>query len=108
MRAGQFIVPVEFYEPKNTRQRNGAVKTEWVPVWRCRVWPVRFSNTTDKDRIDAGESFFGSFGVIRAFDYPAIKENQRVKMRGAWYQIMMITPPRSDRSIDINITKINE
>lgn len=108
MRAGQYIIPCEFYEPRVEQKANGSIETSWERVWRCKVWSVRFSNVTDKGRQDAGEAFFGSFGVIRSFPYPQIRDNQRVKMGGVWYQIILITPPRPDRSIDINITKLNE
>lgn len=108
MRAGQFREQVIFYEPRTTRTASGAVDTTYEEVWRCRAHVVRFSNTTDKDRTDAGEAFYGSFGVIRTRNYPKIKDNQRVMMRGMMYQIILMLPPRNDNTLEINITKINE
>lgn len=108
MRAGQFREPVEFFEPISVRTQFGSSSTSYKKVWECRAHIVRFSNTTDKDRQDAGEAFFGSFGVIRTRNYPVIKDNQRVLMRGVWYQIILLLPPRNDNTLEINITKINE
>lgn len=108
MRAGQFRERVEFFAPKEERTTSGSLKVEYEKVWECRAHVVRFSNTTDKDRQEAGEAFFGSFGVIRTRNYPAIKDDQRVLMRGVWYQIILLLPPRSDNTLEINITKINE
>lgn len=109
MQRAQLKERVSFYEPRSNRTEFGAVETTYEKVWECGAYAVRFSNTTDKDRTDAAEAFFGSFGVIRTHDYPQIKDNQRVMMRGVMYQIILITPPRAaDRMIEINITKINE
>ena len=109
MRAGQFTERATFYEPRTTQSETGAVKTEYFPVWKCRCSVERFSNTTDKDRQDAREAFFGHFGVIRTRNYPQIKDNMRVEVRGVMYQIILLPPPRhSDNTLGINITKINE
>lgn len=109
MRAGQLIERATFYEPKSVQSETGAVRTEYVPVFSCKCSVERFSNTTDKDRTDAREAFFGHFGVIRTRNYPKIKDNMRVELRGVMYQIILLPPPRtSDNTLGINITKINE
>lgn len=108
MRRGLLRDRATFYTLTRTQTPYGSVTTQREKVWSCKAFAERFSNVTDKDKIDAKEQFYGSFGVLRVHNYPKIKEDQIVEYRGIFFKIILIVPRFSDNTLAINVTKINE
>jgi hypothetical protein len=108
MRRGLLRDRVTFYRLVRTQTDSGSMRIDREKVWSCKAHAERFSNVTDKDKIDAKEQFYGSFGVLRVHNYPKIKEDQIVEYRGVMYQIILIVPRFSDNTLAINVTKLNE
>lgn len=108
MRAGTLRYKVVFYDEVNTRTEVGSMSTELIEAYRCRAAIKRFSNVTDKDRVDAGELFLGTFGVLEVRNNRRIREGQVVELGGTKYRLLLATPRYSDNALVLNITKLNE
>lgn len=107
MRAGLLRDVAVFKQPRKVLTETGAVSKEYVPVLRCRAYKRRFSNVTDKDKIDAKEEFYGHFGVIQVRYSPLIKEEQIVEFRGEVYKIILLDR-QPDNTLLVNLNRINE
>lgn len=107
MRAGLLRDIAIFKEPRKIVSDTGAVNTEYVPILRARAYKRRFSNITDKDKVDAKEVFYGHFGVIQVRFNPLIRENQIVEFRGVEYKIILLDK-QQDNTYLVNINKLNE
>ena len=83
-------VVVVFKEPRQVRTDTGGVQTEYVEVLRCRAYKRRFSNVTDKDKIEAHKEFYGHFGVFQVRYHPRIREDQILEYRGVEYKIILL------------------
>ncbi len=106
MRAGLLRDIVIFKEPIEVRTDTGGVRTEYRQVLKCRAYKKRFSNATDKDKVDALKEFFGHFGVIQVRYHPLIKEDQILEFRGVDYKIILLDK-QYDNTYLINVNKIN-
>lgn len=107
MRAGLLRDIVIFKEPIEVRTDTGGVRTEYRQVLKCRAYKKRFSNGTDKDKVDALKEFFGHFGVIQVRYHPLIKEDQILEFRGVDYKIILLDK-QYDNTYLINVNKINK
>ena len=108
MQRGTLRQRVVFYEERSVRTDVGSVQVELVEVYRCKAAIKRFSNVTDKDRVDAGEVFFGTFGVLEVDNNRRIREGQIVEMNGMKYRLLLATPRYRDNALVLNSAKINE
>ena len=107
MRAGLLKEVVIFKTPREERTETGGVRTVYDEVFRCKANKRKFSNVTDKDRVDAYEEFNGHFGVIQTRYYPQIKETQIVEFRGVNYKIILLDR-QADNSYLINVNRLND
>lgn len=107
MRAGLLRDVVVFKEPRQVRTDTGGVRTEYVEVLRCRAYKRRFSNVTDKDKIEAHKEFYGHFGVFQVRYHPRIREDQILEYRGTEYKIILLDK-QYDNTYLVNVNKINE
>lgn len=106
MRAGLLKDIVVFKAPRKVRSRTGGVNIVYDDVLRCRGHKRKFSNVTDKDRVDAYEEFNGHFGIIQVRYHPKIKEDQIVEFRGTLYKIILLDL-RDDHTYWINVNRLN-
>lgn len=107
MRAGLLRDVVVFKEPRQARTDTGGVQTEYVEVLRCRAYKRRFSNVTDKDKIEAHKEFYGHFGVFQVRYHPRIREDQILEYRGVEYKIILLDL-QYDNTYLVNVKKMNE
>lgn len=107
MRAGLLREVVVFKEPTTIRTPTGASKTEYVPVYRCRMYKRRLTVATDKDAVDAKETFYGHTGIFQVRYSPKINDRQIVEFRGNEYRIDLLDR-RPDNSYYVYVTKRNE
>ena len=107
MRAGLLTEVVIFKEPRVTRTETGSADKEYVEVVRCRASKRKFSNVTDKDKVEALKEFYGHFGVFQVRYHPKIHENQILEWRGQNYQIILLDP-QPDKSYLVNVNRLNE
>lgn len=107
MRAGLLRDVVVFKEPRQVRTDTGGVQTEYVEVLRCRAYKRRFSNETDKDKIEAHKEFYGHFGVFQVRYHPRIREDQILEYRGVEYKIILLDL-QYDNTYLVNVNKMNE
>lgn len=107
MRAGLLRDVVIFKEARDVRTDTGAVRKEWVEVLRTRGYKRKFSNVTDKDKVEAHEEFYGHFGVIQVRYHPRIKETQRIEFRGVDYKIILLDL-QPDNTYLVNVNKLNK
>lgn len=107
MRAGLLRDLITFYEPREERTETGGVRTVYDQVMKCRANKRKFSNVTDKDRVDAYEQFNGHFGVFQVRYDPRIKENQVIDFRGVRYKIILLDK-QYDNTYLINVNRLNE
>lgn len=107
MRAGLLRDVAVFKQPQKVVTDTGAVRKEYVTVLRCRAYKKRFSNVTDKDKIDAKEEFYGHFGVIQVRYNPIIRGEQIVEFRGELYKIILLDR-QPDNTLLVNLNRINE
>ena len=108
MRAGLLREIVVFKEPRMVQTATGAVSKEYVAVHRCRAYKKRFSNVTDKDKIDAKEEFYGHFGVLQVRYSPKINDRQIVEFQGVDYEIILLDRNITDNTYLVNVNKMNE
>lgn len=108
MRAGLLREIVIFKEPRTDQTSTGALRKEYVPVLKCRAYKKRFSNVTDKDKIDAKEEFYGHFGVLQVRYSPKINDRQIVEFQGVDYKIILLDRNRTDNTYYVNVNKLNE
>lgn len=106
MRAGSLKEVVRFLEPRITRTPTGSTNKEWVEVLKWRAEKRKFSNVTDKDKVEALKEFYGYFGVFMCRYHPLIREDQILEWRGVKYQIILLDPVGRDYIINVN--KLNE
>jgi SPP1 family predicted phage head-tail adaptor len=107
MRAGLLRDVVVFKEPRQVRTDTGGVRPEYVEVLRCRAYKRRFSNVTDKDKIEAHKEFYGHFGVFQVRYHPRIREDQILEYRGVKYKIILLDL-QYDNTYLVNVNKMNE
>ena len=107
MRAGLLRYTAVFSEPVKQRTATGASSIVYQEVFRCRAAKKRFSNVTDKDKVEAKEEFYGHFGVIQVRFSPKIKDNQVVDFLGERYKIILLDY-QPDNTYLINLNKVNE
>lgn len=107
MRAGLLRDIVIFKEPVEVRTDTGGVRTEYRQVLKCRAYKRRFSNVTNKDKVDALKEFFGHFGIIQVRYHPKIKEDQILEFRGVDYKIILLDR-QYDNTYLVNVNKINK
>lgn len=107
MRAGLLTEVVSFLEPRITRTETGSTHKEYVEVLKVRAYKRKFSNVTDKDKVEALKEFYGHFGVFQCRYHPRIHEDQILEWRGVKYQIILLDP-QPDNSYLINVNKLNE
>ena len=108
MRAGLLREIVVFKEPRTVQTATGAVSKEYVAVHKCRGFNNRFSNVSDKDKVDAKEEFYGHFGVLQVRYSPKINDRQIVEFRGADYRIILLDYNVTDNTYLVNVNKVNE
>lgn len=107
IRLGLFKDVVTFKEQRDIQTATGGITKQWLPVARVRAYKKRFSNVTDKDKVEAGKDFYGHFGVFIVKADPRIKENQIMEYRGVEYKIILLDR-NYDNTFTINVNKINE
>lgn len=107
MRAGLLTEVVVFKEARITRTPTGSANKEYVEVLRCRASKRKFSNVTDKDKVEALKEFYGHFGVFQVRYHPKIREDQIIEWRGQQYQIILLDP-QPDNTYLVNVNKLNE
>jgi hypothetical protein len=107
MRAGLLRDVVEFREPVEVQTDTGAMDIDYRTVVRCRAWKRKFSNVTDKDKIEAHKEFYGHFGVFQVRYHPRIKEDQILRYRGVLYKIILLDL-QPDNTYLVNVNKLNE
>jgi head-tail adaptor len=107
IRLGQYRAVVVFKEQRDVQSDTGGVTKEWVPVVKARAYKKRFSNVTDKDKVEAGKDFYGHFGAFIVKYDPRIKESQIMEYRGVEYKIILLDK-NDDNTYTINVNKINE
>lgn len=89
------------------RTDTGGVNTEYVEVFRCRAWKRRFSNVTDKDKVEAYKQFYGHFGVFQVRNRRGIHEDMILVYKDVEYKIILIDPQR-DGTLLVNVNKVSE
>lgn len=104
MRAGLLRETVTFKEPRRVTTDTGGVDTRWVEVLTCRAWKRKFSNVTDKDKVEAHKQFYGHFGVFQVRARREIHEDMILVWRGVEYKIILIDP-QADGTLLINVNK---
>lgn len=107
MRAGLLRDIVVFKEPRRVRTETGGVRTEYVEVLRCRAWKRKFSNVTDKDKIEAHKVFYGHFGVFQVRYHPKIREDMILEYRGVEYKVILLDR-QADNTYLVNVNKDND
>lgn len=107
MRAGLLRDVAIFKEPVKVQTDTGSVRTEYRVVLKCRAYKKRFSNVTDKDKVEALKEFYGHFGIIQVRYHPAIKENQILEFRGVEYKIILLDK-QYDNTYLVNVNRLNE
>lgn len=107
MRAGLLKEVVTFLEPRIIRTKTGSTKKDYDKVLTCRAHKRKFSNVTDKDKVEALKEFYGHFGIFQVRFHPKIHEDQILEWRGQKYQIILLDP-QPDNSYLINVNKLNE
>lgn len=108
MRAGLLRGVAVFKEPQVVQTETGALSKQYVPVYRCRVYKKRFSNVTDKDKLEAKEEFYGHFGVLQVRYSPKINDRQIVEFQGVNYKIILLDYNITDNTYLVNVNKLNE
>lgn len=106
MRAGSLKYVATFKELRTVKSPTGAVSKEYIPVFRCRAAKKKFSNVTDKDKVEANEEFYGHFGVIQVRYSPKINDMQIVEFRGQDYKIILLDI-QPDNTYLVNVNKLN-
>lgn len=107
MRAGLLREWVTFKEPVKVIDRSGGQTVTYKDVYRARAYRKRFSNVTDKDKLDAKEVFYGHFGILQVRYSPLIKEDQIVEYQGNLYKIILLDRHLQDNTYLLNLTKLN-
>lgn len=108
MRAGLLREVAIFKEPQYTQTATGGVSKQYVPVYKCRAYKKRFSNVTDRAKLEAKEEFYGHFGVIQVRYSPKINDQQIVEFQGVNYKIILLDRNIADNTYLVNVNKINE
>lgn len=106
MRAGLLTERVVFKEPREERTDVGSVTTVYDEVVRCWAYVRKFSNPTDKDKVDAYERFRGHFGVCQVRIHPKMREGQLLELRGKTYEVVLLIP-QSDGTCIVNFESVN-
>lgn len=106
MRAGLLRDKVTFKAPQRVTTSTGGVRTEYVPVFSCRAWKRKFSNVTDKDKVEANKQFYGHFGVFQVRNRKEIRDDMILEWRGVEYNIILVDP-QADGTLLINVNKVS-
>lgn len=105
MKAGLLREWLVFKAPEETRSPSGAVKKEYVEVFRCRANRRKMSVLAGE--VSAMEQFIGHTIIMQVRRYPLIKENLRVSYNGNEYSIKMINPQMGDNTLLLTLDKID-
>jgi head-tail adaptor len=108
MKSGSMRERLTFYELTETQSPSGAIKKTWTAVYNCRGFFKRSSPVYDKDGVEAKELYRGEtiFMIVRQTS--SINQFQRVGYKNFMYEIILISPIHADRTLEIQLRKINE
>lgn len=108
MRAGAMRENLIFTEYTETQSSSGAVVKRWVEKYRCKAMIKRSSPVFDKDGVEAKEEYSGVnlYFIVRMAD--VIHEKMRVKHGAYRYEILLMEPNYSDRTLLIQTRRVNE
>ena len=108
MRAGAMRETLVFSEHTETQTASGAVVKTWVEKYTCRAMIKRSSPVFDKDGLEAKEEYTGvnMYFIVRMAS--VIHEKMRVKYGSYQYEILLMEPNYSDRTLLIQTRRVNE
>ena len=108
MRAGAMRETLVFSEHTETQSASGAVVKNWVEKYRCKAMIKRSSPVFDKDGVEAKEEYTGvnMYFIVRMAS--VIHEKMRVKYGSYQYEILLMEPNYSDRTLLIQTRRVNE
>lgn len=108
MRAGAMRELLQFSEHSETQTSTGSVQKEWMQTYTCRAMLKRTSPVFDKDGVAAREDYQGvnQYFIIRMTT--SINEKMRISHNGYVYEIVLIEPNYSDRTLLIQTRRVNE
>ena len=108
MRAGAMRETLVFSEHTETQTASGAVVKNWVEKYRCKAMIKRSSPVFDKDGVEAKEEYTGvnMYFIVRMAS--VIHEKMRVKYGSYQYEILLMEPNYSDRTLLIQTRRVNE
>ena len=108
MRAGAMRELLQFSEHSETQTSTGSVQKEWMQTYTCRAMLKRTSPVFDKDGVEAKEEYSGVnlYFIVRMAD--VIHEKMRVKHGAYQYEILLMEPNYSDRTLLIQTRRVNE
>ena len=108
MRAGAMRETLVFSEHTETQTASGAVVKNWVEKYRCKAMIKRSSPVFDKDGVEAKEEYTGvnMYFIVRMAS--VIHEKMRVKHGSYQYEILLMEPNYSDRTLLIQTRRVNE
>ena len=108
MRAGAMRETLVFSEHTETQTASGAVVKTWVEKYTCRAMIKRSSPVFDKDGVEAKEEYTGvnMYFIVRMAS--VIHEKMRVKYGSYQYEILLMEPNYSDRTLLIQTRRVNE
>lgn len=98
---------VTFKKELYVQNKTGAVDKQKATVATVSARKKRFSNVTDKDKVEAGKDFYGHFGVFEVRANKKLKDCTILEHDGVEYKIILIDPT-DDNTYLVNINKINE
>lgn len=104
---GLFRHIVTFKRLQDVQTPTGAVEKKPVVVASKHAKKKRFSNVTDKDKVEAGKDFYGHFGIFEVRADSRIKDCEILEYDGVEYKIILIDKT-DDNTYLINVNKINE
>ena len=108
MRAGAMRETLVFSEHTETQTASGAVVKTWVEKYTCRAMIKRSSPVFDKDGVEAKEEYTGInlYFIVRMT--ASIHERMRIAYGGYQYEIILIEPNYSDKTLLIQTRRVNE
>lgn len=108
MKSGSMRERLTFYELTEIQSPSGAIKKTWTAVYQSRGFYKRSSPVYDKDGVEARELYRGEtiFMIVR--NTSKINQFQRVGYKNFMYEIILIAPIHADRTLELQLRKINE
>ena len=108
MRAGAMRETLIFSQHTQTQSTTGSVIKSWIDVYSCRGMIKKSSPVFDKDGVEAKEEYQGINLIFIVRMANVINDNLRIKYNGYKYEILLIEPNYSDKTLLIQARRINE